>query len=54
MATTAITALGGEYLCMQREMEPINLTGYKKRQQSTVAADSLELQRLNDETAEIS
>ncbi|KAJ3092313.1 hypothetical protein HK102_008624 [Quaeritorhiza haematococci] len=46
-ATLLIMSLGGEYLCMQKELEPIVLTGQKKRG-SVRGEDEVELQRLNN------
>ncbi|KAI8806313.1 integral membrane protein S linking to the trans Golgi network-domain-containing protein [Cladochytrium replicatum] len=42
--TLAIMALGGEYLCMRRELEPINLTSQRKRDEPN---HSFEMERLN-------
>ncbi|KAI8913803.1 hypothetical protein PhCBS80983_g04970 [Powellomyces hirtus] len=46
LCTLCIMAIGGEYLCMQKEMEPISLAGSIKRHDSTV--DGVELQRLTE------
>ena len=35
----AALAVGGEYLCMQRELEPITLLGTRKRQTSRIAVN---------------
>ncbi|KAI8818135.1 integral membrane protein S linking to the trans Golgi network-domain-containing protein [Fimicolochytrium jonesii] len=57
ICTLLIMAMGGEHLCMQKEMEPIAIAGTLKRAGSTYpggpgpsgnTADSIELQRLND------
>ncbi|KNC97838.1 uncharacterized protein SPPG_06835 [Spizellomyces punctatus DAOM BR117] len=48
LCTLVVLSLGGEYLCMQREMEPITLAGTKKRQSTSNGGDAVELQRLTD------
>ncbi|KAI9104564.1 integral membrane protein S linking to the trans Golgi network-domain-containing protein [Phlyctochytrium arcticum] len=48
ICTLAILALGGEYLCLQRDLEPITLAGSKKRQASSAQVDQVELQRLTE------
>ncbi|KAJ3385701.1 hypothetical protein HDU92_002928 [Lobulomyces angularis] len=52
-------SLGSEYLCMQKELEPINLTGQglggssssnKNKNKSDGTGDEIEMKRLNEDS----
>ncbi|KAJ3178562.1 hypothetical protein HDU85_005169 [Gaertneriomyces sp. JEL0708] len=49
LCSLTIMALGGEYLCMQKEMEPIEMAGAKKRGSTVDPSQDVELQRLTAE-----